>query len=934
MVEQVETTQHEKFTIKRKIFFSLIVLVLFLMALELLSYVGLSFLCLPMPTQMFGETSYMTPDPDLGWAPAPGVSHHVAKYPKGFDIVIRTGNGFRKDGQDICSTEECSIITIGDSHTFGYGLKEDQTLAYQLHTLLSTDQHKCLVFNGGVPGFGPCQYYLRLRSLGRLAPGSLVIIYFNPINDLSGLSRRVDYGSTKPYACLEGRRVTYVRPTLYDAKTHFHFGPDFGSLNQAFTHALPAAPPAATRQFQHSRMWQLLQGLRQKRLRLRGSHVELSEDVGPYRDGGEQERINLEYARRECTQFMASQWPEILNFESERNLAEEILLRIFNDMKRHVENYQAKLLVVVAQEAYGNQGHSLRIREIIAEQFPQYTIQDGQARQVVCRAAQRANIPYLMIHYPPNRMESMFIPYDGHTSADGFSFTARRIVEWIREQPFAFVDGPSQAEALLGEAPDIDTLDGNGYTRLHYAVQNGAHQTVARLISEGADLNSRDRWGETALYIAASRGHNSIIEMLLEKGAAINAADHRGQTPLHQAIQSNHATVVRLLISDGADLNLENNDGKTPLEIAIGRNNPELVESLVANGAEIASIHVAAQLGYLERVEDFLEEGADINGADARGLTPLHHAVQAGHNEVAEFLIAKGADVNGKDKYGYPPLYYALWFENRDIVKLLVINGADVNLTGEKDYPPIYYAVWNDDLDTVKLLVGKGAKFDVKVLDDRTAFHYAVDQGSRDIVGFFVREGIDIPKLYLAACTGDLAGIEKFVEEGADINAQDKLGWTPLYWAASLGRTEVATLLIAHGASVQAQAEDGSAPLHQAAQVGDRELVALMLSKGADVNTKTKQGNTPLHSAASAGHREVAKLLIAKGADVNAKTQNNWTPLHRAAIGGHKDAVEILLAHGADVSVKDSRGRTALDWAKEGEHTEVADLLHTHGAKE
>ena len=181
MADQLAPAKHTKLAIGKKITFSVIVLMLFLAALELLSSAALSLLCVPMPN-MRGDP-YMAQDPDLGWVLAPGVSHHVVTYPKGFDFTIRTGNGFRKDSQDIRRVSDCQIITIGDSHTFGWGLTDEQTLAFQLHNLLSDDRHTCLVFNGGVPSYGLDQYYLRLRSLGRLVAGSLVVIYVNPINN-------------------------------------------------------------------------------------------------------------------------------------------------------------------------------------------------------------------------------------------------------------------------------------------------------------------------------------------------------------------------------------------------------------------------------------------------------------------------------------------------------------------------------------------------------------------------------------------------------------------------------------------------------------------------------------------------------------------------------------------------------------------------------
>ena len=114
IAKQGDTILYGKLKIKKKIFFSLIVVVLFLLAVELLSYAVLSFVCLPMPGSMLRDNfSYLTSDPDLGWVPVRGALAHIVKYPQGYDVTIRTGNGFRKDSQDIRSVKDCDVITIG-----------------------------------------------------------------------------------------------------------------------------------------------------------------------------------------------------------------------------------------------------------------------------------------------------------------------------------------------------------------------------------------------------------------------------------------------------------------------------------------------------------------------------------------------------------------------------------------------------------------------------------------------------------------------------------------------------------------------------------------------------------------------------------------------------------------------------------------------------
>ena len=517
----------------------------------------------------------------------------------------------------------------------------------------------------------------------------------------------------------------------------------------------------------------------------------------------------------------------------------------------------------------------------------------------------------------------------------------RRVIYALTESPeppmslqeAAAIGDVNLIRTLIENGTDVDSLD-DGFlkTALHRAVIKG-HKSVAELLlARGAGVNARDWGSRTPLHYATEEGHKEITELLIAKDADVNAKRADGDTPLHFAARTDHKDIIELLIAKGADVNAKNNEGQTPLNIALIRNRKDIVQLLLAKGATISSIHVAGQMGDMARVKAFLEQGADVNAQDDKGVTALHYVVQGGYRELAEFLIVKGANVNGKDKNGYTPLYYAIWYENKDIVKLLVTKGADVNLKPEKDYPPLHYAVWNEDIDTVKLLVVSGAKFDMKDQDGWTAFRYAAAQGNRDIVEFFIAKGADVSSFHMAACMGDLTRVKRFVEQGADVDTKDELGWTPLYWAASTSQTNIAEFLIANGADVNAKTNDDSTPLYQAAATGGLNFVQLLISKGADMNAKDKHGNTPLHSAATAGQREVVELLISKGAIVDAKGRNGRTPLYNAALRGHKDIVEILVAKGADIDAKARSDQTALHVAAVMGRKDMASLLIAKGA--
>ena len=65
--------------------------------------------------------------------------------------------------------------------------------------------------------------------------------------------------------------------------------------------------------------------------------------------------------------------------------------------------------------------------------------------------------------------------------------------------------------------------------------------------------------------------------------------------------------------------------------------------------------------------------------------------------------------------------------------------------------------------------------------------------------------------LFLAAGQGNMEVVRYLLNEGADINAREKLGHTALAEAAYYGHVDVVKELLLHGADINAVSEDGTA---------------------------------------------------------------------------------------------------------------------------
>jgi Ankyrin repeats (3 copies) len=92
-----------------------------------------------------------------------------------------------------------------------------------------------------------------------------------------------------------------------------------------------------------------------------------------------------------------------------------------------------------------------------------------------------------------------------------------------------------------------------------------------------------------------------------------------------------------------------------------------------------------------------------------------------------------------------------------------------------------------------------------------------------------------------------------------------------LHLSTEKGNSRIVSCLLEHGADISAQDELGFTALHYAAKHGHEQLISLLIDKGANIDSPNCQGWTPLHVAANEGRDDVVRVLIVKGEDLNAK---------------------------------------------------------------
>lgn len=158
-----------------------------------------------------------------------------------------------------------------------------------------------------------------------------------------------------------------------------------------------------------------------------------------------------------------------------------------------------------------------------------------------------------------------------------------------------------------------------------------------------------------------------------------------------------------------------------------------------------------------------------------------------------------------------------------------------------------------------------------------------------------------------AAARGELALVQRLLDENVPVNATNEVGYTPLMAAARTYRVDVVAFLLRSGADVHCRSEAGHTPLHWA------------------VGAPSDESPSAPHTQA-----ECVQMLLEHGAIVDATKHNGATPLMSAAWFGCAPSVACLLRAGADSAHRDNSGRTAEDLARQRNHNEIASLLARH----
>ena len=390
-------------------------------------------------------------------------------------------------------------------------------------------------------------------------------------------------------------------------------------------------------------------------------------------------------------------------------------------------------------------------------------------------------------------------------------------------------------ERLLDAGADPNSVSEEDQTPLMTAALNGKTDAIRVLIRRGAKVNLAESFkGQTALMFAAGEGNTGAAEILLEFGADLKAKSKGGYTALLFGVRNNRYDTVKFLLQHGANVNDALLDGTSALHMSVINADYDLSALLLDSGANpnvkdprgyplhaVVWLHKpgappdfamsgvdpqppprpSGKLTQIDILKKLLEKGANPNvridwnegrftpgGGLSRnplllaigrhyltyiGATPFYLAARNGDYKMMEILAAAGADTKATNKQGVTPLMAA----------------ACMDYYEGETAGPFSGVPETERLEAVKLALKLGNDIHARMDDNK----YTMTGTPEDTLLRYpdnIKDLLDLgigdmrfagnQVLHGAVICNQPSIVQYLIDQGADVNAKNQLGWTPL----------------------------------------------------------------------------------------------------------------------------------------------------------
>ena len=234
--------------------------------------------------------------------------------------------------------------------------------------------------------------------------------------------------------------------------------------------------------------------------------------------------------------------------------------------------------------------------------------------------------------------------------------------------------------------------------------------------------------------------------------------------------------------------------------------------------------------------ETYLQARAWALGETETGGGPdIHRMVSLGNRRALEEYLQNGGDIDARNSNGQTLLHVAALNREWELAATLLEADPQLDIRDEDRYLPIHHAVRHGSIRTVRKLIEKGSPV------DSFSLRSAASQGSVSMAKILIEED---PKI---------------------INDTSNKKWSAVHSACRQGQTEFLRFLAERDdVDWTAVTNKGNQCLHLVVSKGARDTAEFLLDQNlADLNHRNDDGETPLEKARRHGFNELVEILEA-----------------------------------------------------------------------
>ena len=310
---------------------------------------------------------------------------------------------------------------------------------------------------------------------------------------------------------------------------------------------------------------------------------------------------------------------------------------------------------------------------------------------------------------------------------------------------FAAENGDIKTVQKLIDMGITENVFFRGHRPLYLAAQNG-HTDICNLLLAHTAITCLNEHIIKTLIVAAQNGHKNILEILLSK---VEPNNETLMQCVYMAAQNNHTDVIFYLLKN-YEIDLDSSLFVILLPI-ISNSNMDALEYIISKKVDLNKYwnntpiaNYAANIDNPDILATLIKNGANINTADSRKITPIMIAAYNGNYELVKLLIESFADINKEDTHENSPLFLATKMGHLKVVDLLLEHKANFNLSSEggihhERESLLHAAVENNRHEILELFLKKDADPNQTNTGDKPLLYLAAECGHKDSIDILLK---------------------------------------------------------------------------------------------------------------------------------------------------------------------------------------------------